>query len=294
MKTCNFSPKRMINNNAATTNTESRATLVKLTPSKLILIGALTLNPLAIQQSYAFEQSMGNNTEEQTEMKLSAQNKEEIGFGSGMIIGAILGGPVGAFITGVAGNLLAKNINDKEEIAKLHTFADKQAQDYQIAVNQFNREQRQTEKAHKMELAETEQNIKYQYQQASQLQAENLLMSLQFSTGSSELQPHYQGQIVALSEMLHQAPRLAVDLSGYTDLLGSKKLNKSLSIARVNSVKKALIEQGVEADRIQLFAFGEQVPVVANNQQQSSFYDRRVVIKLRQTGNLPNNQVAKN
>jgi outer membrane protein OmpA-like peptidoglycan-associated protein len=105
-------------------------------------------------------------------------------------------------------------------------------------------------------------------------------MSLQFPTGSSELQPHYQGQIAALSEMLQQSPKLFIDLSGYTDKQGSKKLNQALSIARVNTVKNALINNGVNAERIKLFAYGEQAPVVANSEKEVSFYDRRVVIKL--------------
>jgi outer membrane protein OmpA-like peptidoglycan-associated protein len=55
-------------------------------------------------------------------------------------------------------------------------------------------------------------------------------------------------------------------------------------------VKNALIDQGVEAERIQLFAFGEQSPVVANSEKEASFYDRRVVIKLHRDSE----QVANN
>ena len=127
-------------------------------------------------------------------------------------------------------------------------------------------------------------------QNTSQLQAENLLMSLQFPTGSSDLQPHYQQQINALAKLLAQSPELSIDLSGYTDLQGDEELNHALSIARVNTVKHALINEGIEADRINLFAFGENAPVVANNEKQVSFYDRRVVIKLHSS----DDQMAKN
>ncbi len=108
-----------------------------------------------------------------------------------------------------------------------------------------------------------------------------LLMSLQFSTGSSELKPHYQGQIDSLVSLLKQAPELMIDLSGYTDLQGNEAVNHALSIARVNTVKHALLNQGINAERINLYAFGEQSPVVANNEHETSFYDRRVVIKLK-------------
>jgi len=78
-------------------------------------------------------------------------------------------------------------------------------------------------------------------------------------------------------------------------LQGSDELNHALSIARVNSVKKALISQGVQPERINLFAFGEQAPVVANQEKQTSFYDRRVVIKLQpKADNHSNQQTVKN
>jgi len=63
-----------------------------------------------------------------------------------------------------------------------------------------------------------------------------------------------------------------------------------LSIARVNAVKNALIARGVRAERINLFAYGEQAPVVANNEKEVSFYDRRVVIKLQPSENQHANQ----
>ena len=119
-------------------------------------------------------------------------------------------------------------------------------------------------------------------------------MSLQFSTGSSELKSHYLPQIQSLAKLLSQSPNIKVDLSGYTDLQGSDELNHALSIARVNSVKNALIEQGVEAERINLYAFGEQAPVVANNEREVSFYDRRVVIKLQPKDSESNQQTVSN
>ena len=177
-----------------------------------------------------------------------------------------------------------------DNILELKASLSKQENEYSVAVQQFRRKLQRSEQNHQLELSALEQNFDKKYQHASQLQAENLLMSLQFPTGSSDLQPHYNGQIAALSEMLKQSPKLFIDLSGYTDKQGKKKLNQALSVARVNTVKNALIDQGVEAERIQLFAFGEQAPVVANSKQEVSFYDRRVVIKLhRNTEQVANN-----
>ena len=249
----------------------------KLNPAKLFLIASLIAAPTLSHSAYAFETP---DSVKKEILQFSDSDKEGIGFGTGVIIGAILGGPVGAFIVGVTGTLVAKTQNDRVNLDELQASMDRQENDYSIALQQFRHKLTRSEQNHQLELSTLEQDFDTKYQHASQLQAENLLMSLQFPSGSSDLQPHYQAQIIALSEMLKQSPKLLIDLSGYTDKQGKKNVNQALSIARVNTVKNALIDKGVKAERIQLFAFGEQAPVVANSKKEVSFYDRRVVIKL--------------
>ena len=67
-----------------------------------------------------------------------------------------------------------------------------------------------------------------------------------------------------------------------------------MSQARVDSVKTLLIAQGVEEHQIDTFAFGEDAPVVANNERQVSFYDRRVVMKLHQPSPFKSREIVKN
>ena len=236
------------------------------------LISALTVSPV-------FASSYEKTAQNIAEQENSAQLKEEIGFGTGMVIGAILGGPIGAFITGVAGNMIAKNINATDEIDSLSTAYSAEKKSNEVSLARYQRQIEQAEQSYQMELLALEQN----YQAASNLQAQNLLMSLQFSTGSSEIKLHYQEQIESLAHIVQQSPNLSLDLSGYTDKQGSDALNQALSLARINAVKNALIDQGVSADRISLFAFGEQQSVVASVDKEVSFYDRRVVIKLKNT-----------
>ncbi|MFT6689752.1 MAG: sortase system peptidoglycan-associated protein [Colwellia sp.] len=236
------------------------------------LISALTVSPV-------FASSYEKTAQNIAEQENSAQLKEEIGFGTGMVIGAILGGPIGAFITGVAGNMIAKNINATDEIDSLSTAYSAEKKSNEVSLARYQRQIEQAEQSYQMELLALEQN----YQAASNLQAQNLLMSLQFSTGSSEIKLHYQEQIESLAHIVQQSPNLSLDLSGYTDKQGSDALNQALSLARINAVKNALIDQGVKADRISLFAFGEQQSVVASVDKEVSFYDRRVVIKLKNT-----------
>ena len=239
------------------------------------LVSVLTVSPV-------FANPQNTNWQEEPKQEVSmqaedAQLKEEIGFGTGMVIGAIFGGPAGAFITGLAGNLIAKTINKEEEIETLSIAYQQEKQSNDRALIAYQEKIADAEQAHQQDLLALERN----YQSASLLQAQNLLMSLQFSTGSSEIKEHYKEQITALVNIVQQSPELTIDLSGYTDKQGSDELNQALSLARIKAVKNALIDQGVRAERINLFAFGEQQPVVASNEKEVSFYDRRVVIKLK-------------
>ncbi|MBA6224943.1 sortase-associated OmpA-like protein PdsO [Colwellia sp. MB02u-18] len=254
-------------NNPSVSKTSRAKTLLNVA-----LISALTVSPV-------FASSYEKTAQDKIAQESSAQLKEEIGFGTGMVIGAILGGPIGAFITGVAGNMIAKNINATDEIESLSTAYSAEKKSNEISLARYQRQIEQAEQSYQTELLALEQN----YQAASNLQAQNLLMSLQFSTGSSEIKSHYQEQIESLARIVQQSPNLTLDLSGYTDKQGSDTLNQALSLARINAVKNALIDQGVKADRISLFAFGEQQSVVASVNKEVSFYDRRVVIKLKNT-----------
>ena len=272
-----------------TVNKSQQSTGVTKTLINVALISVLTVSPV-------FANTVEATTQQKAEQERSAEIKEEIGFGTGMIIGAILGGPVGAFITGIAGNMIAKNINATDEIDHLSVAYEAEKESNATSLARYQEKIEQAEQRYETELFALEKN----YQAASLLQAQNLLMSLQFSTGSSEIKPHYQEQIASLASIVQQSPNLTLDLSGYTDKQGSDELNQALSLARINAVKNALIDQGVSAERISLFAFGEQQSVVASTDKEVSFYDRRVVIKLKNTAialednKVDNSQTAKN
>lgn len=245
----------------------------KFTGKKLILTTAL-ITALATSSVNAAENSLTPANTHQQE----TQN-ENIGFGSGAVIGAIVAGPVGAIVAGLGGVFIAKYINVNDQNGELSSALVKEQQ------KQLSNEQIQSQYQAKLQRLETSYQqqlvaLENKQNQSGQLQADNLLMSLQFSTGSSDIAPHYQEQVAALAQILNNSPKMKIDLSGYTDLIGEQSLNQSLSQARVKSVKSLLMAQGVEEQQIATFAFGEESPVVANNESEISFYDRRVVLKL--------------
>ena len=193
---------------------------------------------------------------------------------------------------------VAKFINVSDENDELTSALVK------VKENQLSTEQVQVQyqaKLQRLEKSYQQQLIALEKQQneTGQLQANNLLMSLQFSTGSSEIAPHYQEQVAALAQILNDTPSMKIDLSGYTDLTGEESLNQTLSQARVDSVRSLLMAQGVDEQQVATFAFGEESPVVASSEHEVSFYDRRVVMKLHtasssDTSKSVQNQMANN
>lgn len=270
----------------------------KLINSKQMLIATVVMTVITSTSVSAYQKT-SNEVQTVIDKKQAKTNNENIGFGTGALIGGIAAGPLGAIIAGVGGAFIAKYINVNDENEELNLALTKTQQVHQLtneqAKKQYQVKLQRIENAYQQQLVvlENEQQNKGQIQ-AGLSQAENLLMSLQFSTGSSDIAPHYQEQVSALAQILNNSPNMKVDLSGYTDLTGEESLNQTLSKARVESVKNLLMAQGVSNAQIATFAFGEGSPVVANNEREVSFYDRRVVLKLHKSSAIQNNQMANN
>lgn len=225
-----------------------------------------------------------------TEQWQQDQNdNENIGFGSGILIGAIVAGPVGAIVAGLTGVFIAKHMNANDDVEQLTLDLSQANINNQQERDQFQSKLHATQQRYQTEIAKVMEENQENETLSDQLQADNLLMSMQFSTGSSDISAHYQEQISALAHVLNDAPMMKIDLSGYTDLEGEINENQKLSQARVDSVKELLMAQGVNEEQIATFAYGEKSPVVATKDQQISFYDRRVVLKLHN----PLSQMAK-
>jgi outer membrane protein OmpA-like peptidoglycan-associated protein len=90
------------------------------------------------------------------------------------------------------------------------------------------------------------------------------LRTLTFSTADSALSAPSQRVLGDVAAILRAHPNARVQIQGFTDASGSPQVNMALSQQRAESVRSALIQQGVAPDHVTARGFGANNPVADN------------------------------
>jgi outer membrane protein OmpA-like peptidoglycan-associated protein len=86
--------------------------------------------------------------------------------------------------------------------------------------------------------------------------------------------------IDTLARALQRYERVELEIQGHTDNIGTEEFNQKLSEARAESVRVALVERGVGADRLRTRGFGFTVPVATNETEEGRQQNRRTVFRI--------------
>jgi outer membrane protein OmpA-like peptidoglycan-associated protein len=103
---------------------------------------------------------------------------------------------------------------------------------------------------------------------------------IRFAFDKAELDDRGQTALLEVAKQLKENPTLVVDLEGYTDSTGASAYNVQLSQRRVEAVRRALVEQGVELHRLNSIGLGAVRPVADNKTKAGRDQNRRVTVKL--------------
>jgi outer membrane protein OmpA-like peptidoglycan-associated protein len=130
----------------------------------------------------------------------------------------------------------------------------------------------------------------------AQKSARGLVITLHdvlFETGKAELQPGVAVILDRLAAALKDAPDRAVDVEGFTDIVGSEQFNLVLSEERAESVRTALMMRGIDSARITVHGYGKDFPVASNDTVAGRQLNRRVEIVVADAGgSIPPRQAS--
>ncbi|POA17130.1 hypothetical protein C1886_23455 [Pseudomonas sp. FW300-N1A1] len=97
-----------------------------------------------------------------------------------------------------------------------------------------------------------------------------------FASGSTELTPAANEQLMALMGKLKKADVASIKVVGHTDSQGADAYNQGLSEMRASSVAAFLLEQGLAPDKVTSLGVGESQPVADNATEEGRAKNRRV------------------
>ena len=112
--------------------------------------------------------------------------------------------------------------------------------------------------------------------------------SVLFDFDKADLKPAANNEVRKLAQFLQEHSDRKVLIEGFTDSTGADSYNLQLSQARADSVRHALVREGVEPNRIQTVGLGKAHPVADNNSPASQAMNRRVEVTIsHDSSNVP-------
>lgn len=211
---------------------------------------------------------------------------ENVGVLGGMTAGALAGGPPGLIVGAAIGALLGDGWNARRQVADLQF--DLYESRLRLAMLQEETERLQANLA-----AGTAGNgggarvIPARVEMpAGPICCDNTVVSLYFRSGASAIEEHELEVLNSLANLSRRLPDPVIEITGYADRNGDAVANLQLSRRRSESVQRYLHDLGLGNTRITTVAYGESRPLQATQDLEADFFDRRVIVRLRDGSQL--------
>ncbi|BDS15272.1 DUF5723 family protein [Aureispira anguillae] len=101
-----------------------------------------------------------------------------------------------------------------------------------------------------------------------------------FQSGSAWISSADRSKLDQLAQKINSDSTFHAIIHGHTDNVGNPESNKKLAAKRAMVVKKYLVEQGVDSERLQIIAEGADNPIAKNDTEEGREKNRRVEVLL--------------
>ena len=102
------------------------------------------------------------------------------------------------------------------------------------------------------------------------------LETVYFGYDSSDLGSGTREKLENNAEWIREHPNTTIQLQGHTDERGTPEYNLALGEARARSVRKYLIKLGIDASRLDVLSYGEEMPAAYGSSPSDFEKNRRV------------------
>ena len=222
----------------------------------------------------------------------AAPPQEPAGFITGGVIGGFAAGPVGAVIGAGIGTWLGNRVHRAGEAARAEAAAaalridNSKLQSQNTALADEKGGLAETNRALTARLDQLSQRVDAAQSAAGEVargEAAKVLDGLQgdvvFRTGSNEITPEMAHGIEVLAQAVARSRALRVRVDGYTDPRGTAEINLRLSQARADAVRDLFLAAGVDAEALEVNAYGKSQSVAADSDGYA--LERRVRLTLQ-------------
>lgn len=104
-------------------------------------------------------------------------------------------------------------------------------------------------------------------------------LAVLFRFNRSDLDDRAETSLLDVVKQLQESPNLVVELEGYTDSSGIRDYNVQLAQRRAETVRRFLVEKGVELQRVHSIGLGDIKPVAENTSPKGREQNRRVMVR---------------
>ncbi len=213
----------------------------------------------------------------------AVERLETTSVGGGFLVGAAVGGPPGAIVGAVVGALIGDRVLVSRKNTLLEASLDSTEQEL-LALREANADlQAQLIAGHSETNANLLATTSNDLPGAACCGDSELV--LHFRSGSSDVEKLYDEQLEQFVSFVESVPGAVVEIYGYADRRGEQTDNLWLSQERVQSVEKSLRNLGLSNFMYETTALGEGEPATPTDTLENNFFDRRVVLRVRNDQN---------